>query len=145
LEEFNQKQTIFQDLLGYNGPRKYLFLFQNNHEIRATGGFIGSYGVLNVHNGNVKELFVDGIFNPDGQLSVRVVPPKPIQKISTNWSTHDANWFPNFPTSAEKIAWFYEKTGGPTVDGIITLTPTVMEKLLEITGPIEMLEYRSNG
>jgi len=141
LKEFNQKQVIFKDLLGYNGPRKYLFLFQNNHEIRATGGFIGSYGVLSVHNGNVKELFVDGIFNPDGQLSAKVVPPRPIQKISTNWSTHDANWYPDFPTSAEKIAWFYEKTGGPTVDGIITLTPTVMEKLLKITGPIEMIEY----
>jgi len=141
LEKFNQKQIIFKDLLGYNGPRRYLFLFQNNHELRATGGFIGSYGVLTVHNGNVKEFFVDGIFNPDGQLSTRVVPPKPIQKISTNWSTHDANWFPDFPTSAEKIAWFYEKTGGPTVDGIITLTPTVMEELLEITGPIEMPEY----
>jgi len=141
LTEFNQKQVIFRDLLGYGGPRKYLFLFQNNHELRATGGFIGSYGVLDVHNGNVKNLFIDGIFNPDGQLSARVVPPRPIQKISTNWSTHDANWFPDFPTSAEKIAWFYEKTGGPTVDGIITLTPTVMEKLLTITGPIEMIEY----
>ena len=143
LSEFNQKQVIFKDLLGYNGPRKYLFLFQNNHEIRATGGFIGSYGVLKVHNGEVKDLFVDGIFNPDGQLTARVVPPGPIQKISTNWSTHDANWFPDFPTSAEKIAWFYEKTGGPTVDGIITLTPTVLENLLEITGPIEMSEYET--
>ncbi|MCK5080652.1 MAG: DUF4012 domain-containing protein [Candidatus Moranbacteria bacterium] len=141
LSEFNQKQVIFRNLLGYAGPRKYLFLFQNNHETRATGGFIGSYGVLSIHNGDVKDLFVDGIFNPDGQLSVRVVPPKPIQKISTNWSTHDANWFPDFPTSAEKISWFYEKTGGPTVDGIITLTPTVVEKLLEVTGPIEMPEY----
>ena len=141
LQEFNQKQVIFRDLLGFNGPRKYLFLFQNNHEIRATGGFIGSYGVLSVHDGNIKELFIDGIFNPDGQLSTWVVPPKPIQKISEAWSTHDANWFPDFPTSAKKIAWFYEKTGGPTVDGIITLTPTLMEKLLEITGPIEMPEY----
>lgn len=141
LSEFNQKQFIFKDLLGYNGHRKYLFLFQNNHEMRATGGFIGSYGILNIHDGEIKDFFIDGIFNPDGQLSARVVPPKPIQKISTNWSTHDANWYPDFPTSAEKISWFYEKTGGPTVDGIITLTPTVMKKLLKITGPIEMAEY----
>ncbi len=141
LSEFNQKQFILKDLLGYNGHRKYLFLFQNNHEMRATGGFIGSYGVLNIHDGEIKNFFIDGIFNPDGQLSTRVVPPKPIQKISTNWSTHDANWYPDFPTSAEKISWFYEKTGGPTVDGIITLTPTVVKKLLKITGPIEMSEY----
>jgi hypothetical protein len=141
LTEFNQKQFILKDLLGHNGHRKYLFLFQNNHEMRATGGFIGSYGLLNIHNGEVQDFFIDGIFNPDGQLSARVVPPEPIQKISTNWSTHDANWYPDFPTSARKIAWFYEKTGGPTVDGIITLTPTVMKKLLKITGPIEMPDY----
>lgn len=140
--QFNQKQAIFKDLLGYHGPRKYLVLFQNNHEIRATGGFVGSYGILSVHDGNIDEFFIDGIFNPDGQLYTKVIPPKPIQKISTAWSTHDANWFPNFPDSAEKIAWFYEKTGGATVDGIITVTPTVLEKLLEFVGPIEMEEYQ---
>lgn len=36
---------------------------------------------------------------------------------------------------------FYEKTGGPTVDGIMTLTPTVIERLLAVTGPIPMPEY----
>lgn len=128
-------------LLGGDNPRKYLFLFQNNSEMRATGGFIGTYGVLDVSEGKINKIFVEGIYNPDGQLQEKVIPPKPIQKISAAWSMHDANWFADFPTSAQKIAWFYEKTGGPTVDGIIALTPTVMEKLLEITGPIEMPDY----
>jgi hypothetical protein len=132
---------IFKELLGGNGPRKYLFLFQNNQEMRATGGFIGSYGLLDIKNGRVKNFFIDGIFNPDGQFRDRVVPPLPIQKISVNWSLHDSNWFPDFPKSAEKAILFYEKTGGPTVDGVITLTPTIMVRLLEITGPIEMPEY----
>ncbi|MFA5871203.1 MAG: DUF4012 domain-containing protein [Parcubacteria group bacterium] len=141
LDNFNQYSQIFLDVLGYNGPRKYLFLFQNNQEMRATGGFIGSYGILDISQGSIKNLFVDGIYNPDGQLKARVIPPEPIQKMSAVWTMHDANWFPDFPTSAEKIAWFYEKTGGPTVDGIITLTPTVIQNLLEVTGPIEMPEY----
>ncbi|MFO7806956.1 MAG: DUF4012 domain-containing protein [Candidatus Moraniibacteriota bacterium] len=141
IETLEKNQFVFKDLLGYHGPRKYLFLFQNNQEMRATGGFIGSYGVLDVHNGHFEELFIDGIYNPDGQLKVNVVPPKPVQKISAAWSTHDANWFPDFPTSAEKISWFYEKTGGPTVDGVITFTPDLIKKLLKITGPIEMPKY----
>ena len=141
LEEFLRQEDIFTDILGGNGPRKYLFLFQNNQEMRATGGFIGSYAILDIFNGRVRKFMIDGIFNPDGQLRERVIPPKPIQKISADWSLHDSNWFPDFPVSAEKAAWFYEKTGGPTVDGIITMTPTVMQKLLEITGPIEMPEY----
>jgi len=141
LAAFLGQEKILNDILGGNGPRKYLFLFQNNQEMRATGGFIGTYGLLDIFEGHVRKFFIDGIFNPDGQLKTRIVPPGPIQKISANWSLHDSNWFPNFPTSAEKAAWFYEKSGGPTVDGVITMTPTVMQKLLEVTGPIEMPEY----
>ena len=138
---FTKNSEIFTDVLGGNGPRKYLFLFQNNQEMRATGGFIGSYGVLDIFNGRVKNFFIDGIFNPDGQLKEKVIPPAPIQKISAAWSLHDSNWFPDFPVSAEKAIWFYEKTGGPTVDGVITLTPNIMQKLLEVTGPIDLPDY----
>lgn len=141
LKNFLDYSQIFLDILGYNGQRKYLFLFQNNQEMRATGGFIGSYGILDISNGRVKKLFVDDIYNPDGQLKARVVPPAPIQKMSAVWTMHDANWFPDFPTSAEKVSWFYEKTGGPTVDGVIAITPELLRDLLEITGPIEMSEY----
>ena len=141
LDFFLNNSQIFVDLLGGNGPRKYLFLFQNNSEMRATGGFIGSYGLIDIANGHVKKFFIDGIFNPDGQLRDKIVPPAPIQKISANWSMHDSNWFADFPLSAKKSISFYEKTGGPTADGVITLTPTMMQKLLEITGPIEMPEY----
>ena len=141
LTGFLANSQIFTDVLGGNGPRKYLFLFQNNQEMRATGGFIGSYGVMDIFNGRINKFFIDGIYNPDGQLHEKVVPPAPIQKISAAWSLHDSNWFPDFPTSAEKAMWFYEKTGGPTVDGVITMTPTVMQQLLAVTGPIDMPDY----
>ena len=141
LESFSDNSNIILDVLGYNGPRKFLFLFQNNQEMRATGGFIGSYGILDISNGRIKKLFVDDIYNPDGQLTAKIIPPEPIQKMSAVWTMHDANWFPDFPTSAEKIAWFYEKTGGPTVDGVIAMSPNVIEKMLFATGPIDMPEY----
>ncbi|MFZ1654563.1 MAG: DUF4012 domain-containing protein [Candidatus Moraniibacteriota bacterium] len=141
LAGYVEHQALFAELLGVNGPRVYLFLFQNNHELRATGGFIGSYALLDVNQGHIRRFFVDGIFNPDGQLKENIVPPKPIQKISAGWSLHDSNWFPNFPTSAEKAIFFYEKTGGPTVDGIITLTPEVLERILTLVGPVTLPEY----
>jgi hypothetical protein len=128
-------------ILGHDNPRQYLLIFQNNSEIRATGGFIGTYGLLTLDKGVIDELLIDGVFNADGQLHEKIIPPRPIQKISTAWSMHDANWFADFPTSAQKIEWFYEKTGGPTVDGVISFTPTVIERLLELTGPIAMPEY----
>ncbi|OGI25685.1 MAG: hypothetical protein A3E38_00050 [Candidatus Moranbacteria bacterium RIFCSPHIGHO2_12_FULL_54_9] len=141
IKTFDHNEALLEELLGGNGPRKYLFLFQNNNEMRATGGFIGSYALMDVNNGVVRRFFVDGIFNPDGQLKENIVPPQAIQKVSAAWSLHDSNWFPDFPVSAEKAIFFYEKTGGPTVDGVIALTPTVMQKLLAVTGPIALPQY----
>lgn len=141
LDEVLNWSEIGLKLLGHYKPQKYLLLFQNPGEIRATGGFIGTYGLLEIDRGFLKNILVNGIFDIDGQLKANVVPPRPIQRISTAWSTHDSNWFFDFPTSARKAAWFFEKTGNPTPDQVIALTPKVVEKLLEITGPIEMVEY----
>jgi hypothetical protein len=141
LSGFDHHALLLRELLGENGPRVYLLLFQNNHELRPTGGFIGSYGFLEVTHGHVRKFLIDGIFNPDGQFKENIVPPAPIRKVSAGWSLHDSNWWPDFPTSAEKAMLFYEKTGGPTVDGIMTMTPSVVEKLLAVTGPIPMPEY----
>lgn len=138
---FLANSVLLQELLGGNGPRKYLFLLQNNDELRSTGGFIGSYALLEMQDGKVRRFFVDGIFNPDGQLKENIVPPSPIEKISAGWSLHDSNWWPDFPTSARKAISFYEKTGGPTVDGVIAFTPTVMQRILAVIGPIDMPEY----
>ncbi len=141
MQVFLDQSTLLADVFGSNGPRKYLFLLQNNQEARATGGFIGTYALLDINNGRVRKFFVDGVFDPDGQLSQSIVPPSPLQKVSGAWSLHDSNWFPDFPLSAEKAISFYEKTGGPTVDGVITLTPTVIQKLLTLTGPITLDDY----
>lgn len=136
-----ENMEAFSDMVGANGPRKYLFLFQNTHEVRATGGFIGSYGFLDVDKGHIRKFFIDDVFNPDGQLRVDIIPPEPIRKISAGWSLHDSNWFADFPLSSQKAMFFYEKAGGPTVDGVISITPIVLARMLEISGPIHIPEY----
>lgn len=140
-QKLSEDFPLIAEMLGGERSQKYLLLFQNNSEIRATGGFIGSYGILDMKKGKIASLTIDGIFNPDGQLKEKIIPPMPIQKISASWSMHDANWFSDFPTSAKKIALLYEKTGGPTVDGVIAVTPETIKSFLEITGPIEMPQY----
>lgn len=147
LDNFSLIKSLVSDydvifkFLGFEREQKYLFIFQNNSEMRATGGFIGSYGILDIDKGKIKNFFVDDIYNIDGQSLIQIKPPAPLLKVADFWSTHDANWYADFPTSARKICWFYEKTGGPTVDGVISLTPTVIEKLLKITGPVELPDY----
>lgn len=132
---------IFLNFVGSDIVKRYVFIFQNNQELRATGGFIGSFGMMNIDRGVVKKLDIKEIYNPDGQLSKNILAPNPLQELTTRWYLRDSNWFADFPTSARKIISFYEDTGGATPDGIISLTPTVIERLLLITGPITLDEY----
>lgn len=132
---------IFLNFVGSDILKRYVFIFQNNQEIRATGGFIGSFGMMNIDRGVVKKLDIKEIYNPDGQLLKNVLAPQPLQELTTRWYLRDSNWFADFPTSAQKIISFYEKTGGSTPDGVISLTPTVIERLLLITGPITLENY----
>lgn len=132
---------IFLNFVGSDILKRYVFIFQNNQEIRATGGFIGSFGMMNIDRGVVKSLDIKETYNPDGQLSKNILAPEPLQELTMRWYLRDSNWFADFPTSAQKILSFYEKTGGSTPDGIISLTPTVIERLLNITGPITLDKY----
>ena len=143
LNRFLDLTKALYELLGSTRDKRYLFIFQNNTEMRATGGFIGSFALIDFKNGKIKNLEVPtgGGYDTKGGLTKLVASPEPLHLISPLWHFWDANWWPDWPTSAEEIMWFYEKSDGPTVDGVISFTPTVFENLLEILGPIEMKDY----
>jgi len=132
---------VLNMLLGAKQDRQYLFLFENNRELRPGGGFIGSFALANLSKGEVKKVKVDTIYNPDGQLRDYIVPPTPLKKITDRWFARDGNWFADFRTNAQKVATLFEKSGGPTVDGVIAITPSVLQQLLRVTGPIPMPDY----
>lgn len=131
----------FDTLLGRNVPAKYLFLFQNNNELRPTGGFIGSYGIATFKQGRMSDLFFDDIYNPDGQMQEVIEPPYPINKMTNQWAMRDSNWNPDFQVSADQAVKMYEKEGGFTVDGVVAFTPEIIKRLLKLTGPVEMPDY----
>lgn len=138
---FLASHAVVLELLGSRHDRQYLVMFQNNRELRPTGGFIGSFALLDVSQGEVRKVRVDTIYNPDGQLKDFLVPPVPLQKITDRWFTRDANWFADFRVSASKVAHLFERSGGPTVDGVLAVTPDVLADLLRLTGPIPMPDY----
>ncbi|MEA3398533.1 MAG: DUF4012 domain-containing protein [Patescibacteria group bacterium] len=129
-------------ILGFEKDSRYLFVFQNNYELRASGGFIGSYALLDFHDGKIKKMEVPGggSYDTEGGLSERIIAPEPLHLVNPLWHFWDANWWPDWPTSAEKLMWFYEKSGGSTVDGVISLTPTIIERALFVLGSIDMRE-----
>lgn len=143
MKEFITFSKTLSTILGKERKMRYLVTFQNNTELRPTGGFIGSFAEMDLLNGKIDHMYVPegGTYDLQGQLSEFVASPHPLSLVNPRWEFHDSNWFPDFPTSAKKMVWFYENAGGPTVDGVIAINATFMPQLLEIVGPIEMPEY----
>ena len=143
MDSLNSLSSVMLEILGHSKQQRYLLIFQNNRELRPTGGFIGSLALLDIYKGKIQNLEVPGggVYDLAGQLTDKIISPKPLWLVNPHWNIQDSNWFPDFPTSVEKLEWFYEKTGKSSIDGVIALTPEVIVDLLEITGPIAMPEY----
>lgn len=143
VREFAALADFLSIAAGKNMERRYLVIFQNQTELRPTGGFMGSLADVTVDRGEIKKLIVPpgGTYDLKGQLLAHVISPAPLHLINANWQFQDANWSPDFPTAAKKLQWFWSKAGQPTVDGVITINATVVERLLDVTGPIDMPAY----
>lgn len=142
LEEFVDLTEKAGILLGQAGDKRYLLIFQNNAEMRGSGGFVGSYALVDFKDGKIKNIEAPGGGSYDTRAGLKemLLPPEPFYLLGTRWRFWDANWWPDWPKSAKKLAWFYEKSDGPTVDGVIGITTTAAERFLEAIGPIDMRE-----
>jgi hypothetical protein len=135
---------ILPQIAGYPTGKTYLFLLQNSDEMRPTGGFIGTYGIVKTKDGEIKTFETFNIYALDGPAErfLKVEPPAPIKKYLrvSNWFMRDSNWSPDFPTSAERAEWFYHAERGPEqkIDAVIAVTPPFIEDLLRQIGNIEI-------
>ncbi len=130
--------------LGMERPRSYLLLGQNNAEIRATGGFIGSVGIVTLDKGVVTRMEYGSSYLPDE----KVVPPPPPQPMARylglgGWYLRDANWWPDFPSSAAQVEQAWLRAGRDPIDGVIAIDATAVTALLSIVGPIQVPGYGS--
>lgn len=119
--------------------KTFMLLFQNNLELRPGGGFIGSFGVLKVRDGEVLEFATHDTGNFDGRIPDTVTPPYPMAELLhiKSWKLRDSNYSPDFPTNAKEAMRFYELGGGQEhFDGVIGVTAQVLSSLLSVTGPV---------
>lgn len=134
--------TIIPAIAGFPDARTYLFLLQNNTELRPTGGFIGTYGILKVASAEITSFTTSDVYTLDTPMKdlLHVIPPAPLTKYNdtTQWFFRDSNWSPDFPTAAKKTLEFYRLENGPqrSIDGVIAVTPTFVSSLLKISGDV---------
>ena len=130
-------------LLGLDSPRTYLVLTQNNHELRATGGFITAVGLLRVDKGRISTTgFRDSYLFDDPTRSYSPPPEALTRTMRAGvWVLRDANWSPDFPTTARVAGEMYQLGQGVAVDGVIAVDLTAIEYIVGAIGPIQMEAY----
>ncbi len=150
LEKFLPVIKSLPEILGSTNDAKYLLLFQNNTELRPTGGFIGTYGTIMISNGEIGEVFTDNVYNLDRASAsrVKIEPPKPLKdylKIS-NLFLRDANFNPDYEESAKYIADLYKKESQNQypITGVIAITPDVLQSIIGYFGEVEAMGLKFN-
>lgn len=135
--------ALIPQLLGFDKPKTYLVQLLNNTELRPGGGFIGAYAVVRFTNGKPELLTVNGTEVLDSLAPAEKLPepPAPIKKYLKveRWYFRDSNWYPDFASSSVWGLDLYGRENGllaSEVDGVIGFTPTVVEDILKILGPI---------
>ena len=147
LAEFAQLQGVLPDMLGWSAPKRYLVLTQDPAELRPTGGFIGSFGIIAFDQGRITERHFQDVFLLDLPWTYPfVVPPVPLERYLLGpkqpWQLADANWSPDFPTSAQEAVALYRNEGGPgSIDGVVAITTQTIDQLLAVTGPVTVPGY----
>jgi len=150
-------------VLGYPQKTSFLIVLQNSDELRPTGGFIGTYGILEIEHGEILRFDTHDIYHMDMPVKdkINIKPPKALKDYLgvDKWYMRDANWSPDWGKSSQKIEWFFKKEDkllSPKnqinnfqgdFDGIVAINPKLIIDLLKVVGPItiEGEEYNQNN
>lgn len=146
IDQFLPMAQTIPTIAGYPDEKTYLFLLQNNRELRPTGGFIGTYGIIRLKDGEIQEFSTENIYVLDEAAKDKITTPSPepiaVHTTTQNWLMRNINWSPHFPevgiVAQERYAEEVQYLEGDyvsDVDGVIAVTPSLIEDLLELVGP----------
>ncbi len=131
---------VAPQLLGEKEPKRYLILFQNDKELRSTGGFITAYAFFKLDKGKMKVEKADDIYKLDDAKTKKFPAPEDILKYHKNvfyWQLRDTNISPDFLTSMKNFENLYQSVSGKVeYDGIIAVDTHVLVEAMKILGPI---------
>lgn len=131
-------------MLGADGPREYLVLFQNNAELRAGGGIPGATSVITAEAGRIG--LSDQASSADfrGAAAESVVPlteeERSLFTPILGRFIQNATLTPDFARSGEIAQARWNQLTGVQVDGVAAIDPVALSYLLEATGPVELAD-----
>ncbi|MDA1096430.1 MAG: DUF4012 domain-containing protein, partial [Chloroflexi bacterium] len=140
LERAGDFVSLMGYVLGLDAPRTFLVLGQDDNEIRATGGFIGSVHEIVIDGGDLwVPQYLDS-FDVDPTFEGNPVGPDAFCRYMLGGpcilAFRDSNWWPDFPTSAELALDLYETSLGIKADGVIAVDRWFMADLVDASGGV---------
>lgn len=140
-KENGEYLPLFRAFLGDGSDKLYLLAAQNSAEIRASGGFPGSMGTIRIEDG---VLTIDDFKTVYDMISVN--PPTEAHITDTEYLlfsgsldyARDACYIPDFERVGEIWALAYESKSDEHIDGVISLTPVIIQKVLAYTGAVTL-------
>jgi hypothetical protein len=166
--ELNSLLDAAPALLGVGNPAEYLVLAMDRTELRAGGGFMGNYGILELDAGKQSKdrpLALADTYKLDTQYFRLHNPyidvpgkcahngPKPpelywwwpyrdLASCEFNWGLRDSNLSPDFPSNARAAIDIVESAQGVPnnlpIQGVVAFTPVLIADLLALTGPLDI-------
>ena len=137
---------VLPEIMGQTSEKKYLVLFQNDKELRPTGGFITAYAVFRVNKGLIESEGSDDIYRLDDTLLKKVPAPESIVKYLPNVSNlnlRDSNLSPDYLVSMEQFEQLYQFTQNPKeIDGVISLDTQFVLEMMKVLGAVEAYQTK---
>jgi len=133
---------VLPQLLGQPDSKKYLILFQNDKELRPTGGFLTAYAIFRIDKGVIHVEQSEDIYKLDASISNKQKAPAPIIKYLPKvyeLNLRDSNLSPDFQESMKDFRKIYNTAGNKVdVDGIVALDTSALVAVMQILGDVEV-------
>ncbi len=135
--------SLVPSILGVDKPRNYLLAFQNNGELMAAGGTIGSMAVIHVDNGAI-QITAQSSASP-AEFPMYNDPVVPLEPAVRDLYTpglgayvQDLTMTPRFSLSYTIAKTMWAKVKGVQIDGMVAVDIVALSQFLVVTGPVDL-------
>ena len=137
--------SLLPKLLGQNETQTYLLVFQNDAEIRGSGGFLTAYAILETFRGKITPVLSQDIYELDNKFGNRLPAPEPIKKylpLVYDWHLRDMNLSPDFTVAMDTFLPNYKEVAQyKDFDGVIAMDTQIVVDLLKVLGPVGVADW----
>lgn len=142
IDEARPLIKVLPSLLGEPKEKRFLIIFQNDKEIRPTGGFITAYAIFRVDKGIVHVDTSEDIYILDDSIRNKPKAPEPIAKYLPkvpNFNIRDSNLSPDFGESMKTFRQMYKTSPrAKEIDGIIAIDTHALVAAMNILGDVQV-------